>query len=67
MELMQFDKKKIQAIILCGGKGIRLKTLTKNNPKPMILINKKPFLYYIINQLYQLGIRKFLSLEGLDL
>ena len=61
---MQFDKKKIQAIILCGGKGIRLKTLTKNNPKPMILINKKPFLYYIINQLYQLGIRKFILCIG---
>jgi D-glycero-D-manno-heptose 1,7-bisphosphate phosphatase len=59
MELNQFDKKKTRAIILCGGKGTRLKSLTIKNPKPMILINGKPFLYYIINKISQLGINKF--------
>jgi NDP-sugar pyrophosphorylase family protein len=32
----------LQAIILVGGKGTRLGTLTKNNPKPLLNINNKP-------------------------
>lgn len=64
MELMKFDKKKIRAIILCGGKGARLKSLTKNDPKPMMLVNGRPFLYYIINQLFHLGIKKFTLCVG---
>ena len=36
-------------IILCGGKGLRLRPITKNIPKPLIEINKKPILEHIIN------------------
>jgi len=38
-----------QAVILAGGRGTRLKTLTDNLPKPMISINKRPFLEYFGN------------------
>lgn len=53
-----------QAVILCGGLGTRLRPLTDNIPKPMVKVNGKPFLYYLIEQLSEKGIRKFLLLTG---
>ena len=44
--------KKLDLVILCGGKGTRLGTLTKNIPKPLVKINNKYFLSYLI-QFYQ--------------
>ena len=44
--------KKIDLVILCGGKGARLGALTKNIPKPLVKINNKYFLTYLI-QFYQ--------------
>ena len=44
------------AVVLCGGEGMRLRPLTKNIPKPLIKINKKPILYYIISHLLDSGI-----------
>jgi len=44
--------KKLDLVILCGGKGTRLGVLTKNMPKPLIKINNKYFLTYLI-QFYQ--------------
>jgi len=38
----------MKAVILCAGKGERLMPLTKNIPKPMIPINNKPVLEYLI-------------------
>ena len=45
-------KNNLTTIILCGGKGKRLFPLTKNLPKPLIKINGKEILTYILkNQL----------------
>ena len=41
----------MKALVLCAGKGIRLGYLTKEIPKPMILIKGKPVLEYTINLL----------------
>jgi len=38
----------MKAVILCAGKGERLRPLTENIPKPMILINGRPVLEYLI-------------------
>lgn len=38
----------MKAIILAAGKGERLRPLTENLPKPMICINGKPVLEYLI-------------------
>lgn len=38
----------MKAIILCAGKGDRLKPLTNDLPKPMVPINGKPNLEYLI-------------------
>ena len=53
-----------QAVILCGGLGTRLKPLTKKLPKPMVQINNKPFLQYLVEQCSQNGIKNFLLLCG---
>lgn len=56
--------KNIQLVVLSGGFGKRLGLLTKNNPKPLIVINKKPFLEYLVNYLVKQGFKKFLFLAG---
>jgi perosamine synthetase len=45
---------KIDIIFLCGGKGTRLRPYTKNLPKPLLLVNKKPFLSHLINKVIKL-------------
>lgn len=52
------------AVILCGGKGTRLKPYTKNIPKPMVLINKKPFLFYLVKQLEKNKFKTVILLTG---
>ena len=53
-----------QAVILCGGLGTRLKPYTNQNPKPMVICNGKPFLWYLLQQLHEQDITKFLLLTG---
>ena len=51
-----------QALILVGGKGTRLGKLTKKNPKPLLQVNQKPFLDFVINFLLKFKIKKILLL-----
>lgn len=53
-----------QAVILAGGKGERLRPLTDSVPKPMALVNGKPFLDYLIYSLLNAGISRILLLLG---
>ena len=54
----------LTAIILCGGKGLRLRPLTNDMPKPLIEIDNKPILSYVIKHLRKHGINKFLIATG---
>ena len=56
--------KPVQAVILCGGLGTRLQPYVNNIPKPMIDCNGKPFLWYLLQQLYEQGIDEFILLTG---
>ena len=47
------------ALIMAGGKGLRLRPLTENCPKPLLPINGKPILEIIIQQCINAGINKF--------
>ena len=53
-----------QAVIFCGGLGKRLRPLTNSLPKPMVPINGKPFLEYLLQQLSDQGLKRFLLLTG---
>jgi NDP-sugar pyrophosphorylase family protein len=48
----------IQAVILAGGAGTRLRPLTDTIPKPMIPVNGRPFLQYIVEWLVKYGVRE---------
>jgi mannose-1-phosphate guanylyltransferase len=47
----------MQALILAGGKGTRLRPLTVYTPKPIVPICNRPFLLYQIDTLRRAGIR----------
>ena len=53
-----------QAVILCGGLGTRMRPYTDNTPKPMISCNGKPFLWYLLQQLHDQGVSRFVLLTG---
>lgn len=53
-----------QAIILVGGLGTRLGKITTKTPKPMVLVNKKPFLEFLVLNLKRHGIKKIIFSTG---
>jgi len=48
------------AILMAGGFGTRLKSLTENLPKPMLKVGDKPILQMIIEQFRRAGISQFM-------
>jgi D-glycero-alpha-D-manno-heptose 1-phosphate guanylyltransferase len=54
----------VEAIILAGGQGTRLRSVVADVPKPMAPIQGKPFLYYLLNSLKKQGIKKFIISVG---
>ena len=55
---------KPKIILLCGGKGERLKPLTIDIPKPLIQINKKPIISYIFEHLESFKLDEFIITTG---
>ena len=47
------------ALLMAGGRGIRLSPLTDDCPKPLLLVNGKPILEIILNQCIDAGISNF--------
>ena len=54
----------LKAVILAGGRGERLKSITDNTPKPMIRIKGKPFLEYQLELLKKNKISEILLCVG---
>jgi glucose-1-phosphate cytidylyltransferase len=54
----------MKAIILAGGKGLRLGPISKLTPKPMVKIGNKPILWHILKLLSNNGINDFLICLG---
>ena len=57
-------KKNLTVIILCGGKGKRLLPITKIIPKPLIKINEKEIIYYILEHLKKYNLKKVILATG---
>ncbi|EAH5200876.1 D-glycero-D-manno-heptose 1-phosphate guanosyltransferase, partial [Campylobacter upsaliensis] len=47
----------MEAIILCGGLGTRLRAVVKDVPKPMASVGGKPFLEFIFEFLKKQGVK----------
>ena len=52
------------AVILAGGMGTRLSEYTKLIPKPMVKINNKPIIIYIIEYYLKYGVKNFIIASG---
>lgn len=58
--LLSTKKLPFYVILMAGGLGSRLKELTKETPKPMLKVGKKPILENIIQRLHTQGFEKFI-------
>lgn len=54
----------MQAILLAGGLGTRLRSVVSNRPKPMALIEDKPFMEYVVHELSRHGITDIIFAVG---
>ena len=54
----------LTAVILAGGKGTRLGNITKNTPKPLLKINNKKFMDYLIFNIARFGFKKIIIVAG---
>ena len=58
------DIQDIDAVILAGGLGKRLRKAVSDRPKVMAEINGKPFLYYVLDQLSEIDIKRVVISTG---
>lgn len=54
----------MQAVLLAGGLGTRLKSVVSDRPKPMALADGKPFLEYVLKELKRNGITDVIFAVG---
>ena len=54
----------MQAVIMAGGKGTRLSSVTKDVPKPMVDFCGCPLLSYIVNNLKENGVDDIVMVIG---
>ena len=48
----------MDAVIMAGGKGTRLRPLTENTPKPLLKVGGKPIIEHTIDRLIKFGIQR---------
>lgn len=53
-----------QAVFLVGGLGTRLGALTRATPKPLMDVNGRPFLAWLVEEVARQGVRNMLFLSG---
>lgn len=54
----------MQAILLAGGLGTRLRSVVSDRPKPMALIENRPFMEYVVHELSKYGITDIIFAVG---
>ncbi len=56
--------KDVDALILCGGRGTRLRSVISDKPKVLAPVNGRPFLSYLLDQLINAGFRSVILCIG---
>jgi len=59
-----FNIEDTDVVILCGGRGERLRSLINDRPKPLAEINGKPFLDILIDYAAGFGFKRFILCAG---
>ncbi len=54
----------MQAVLLAGGLGTRLRSVVNDRPKPMALIGGMPFMEYVVRELNKHGINEIIFAVG---
>ncbi|MCI0574240.1 MAG: nucleotidyltransferase family protein [Myxococcaceae bacterium] len=54
----------VTAVLLCGGKGERLRPFTEHLPKPLVPLLGKPLLQHLLRYLLLQGVRRFVLCTG---
>ena len=54
----------MDAVILCGGMGTRLKSVVSDRPKPMAAVNGKPFIQLLVDYAAGFGFKRFILCSG---
>lgn len=57
-------KKIRKAVILAGGKGIRISPIAGETPKPLLKIHGRPIIDYVLSLLERIGVEKALLVLG---
>lgn len=57
-------KKSVTALILCGGKGERLRPLTESIPKPLVHVKGRAILSYLLDHIQKFGINDIVIAAG---
>ncbi len=61
VDILDFSLRKTlipaDAILMAGGEGKRLRPLTENTPKPLLVVGEKPIIEYNIDRLINVGIK----------
>ena len=60
------DISNYKAVILAGGKGTRLYPITREIPKPLLPVKRKPILNYLVELFYSFGIKDIAILINKD-
>lgn len=55
-EFLPEEAPSLQAVVMAGGQGSRLRPLTEDTPKPMLRVGDRPLLEIIVGQLRDAGI-----------
>lgn len=64
MENENWQKEMMDAVVLAGGMGTRLRPVVQDIPKPMAPIGERPFLSFILDELYTQGVRRVVLSTG---
>lgn len=64
--MREINLSKHKAVILAGGKGTRLYPITRETPKPLLLVKRKPIISYLVDLFYSQGVKDIAVLVNKD-